>query len=130
MLSSRSGQKSADYDVYPAAKAFAFAAGFLHYKMYLDNPFKHDIIAIRRVGMRIYDETSDRTLERIYLCLTREEAEELRDSLAQMLCARTDATHTHVNDADFSHEITACLYDTASISGFDDRFQKVIREDR
>ena len=57
--------------------------------------------------MRIYDETSDRTLERIYLCLTREEAEELRGSLAQMLGARADATHTHVNDADFSHEIKA-----------------------
>ena len=80
--------------------------------------------------MRIYDEISDRTLERIYLCLTREEAEELRDSLTQMLLVRAGATHTHVNDADFSHEITACLYNTASISGFDDRFQKVIREDR
>ena len=44
--------------------------------------------------------------------------------------ARADATHTHVNGADFSHEITACLYDTASISGFDDWFQKVIPEDR
>lgn len=60
--------------------------------------------------MRILDEDSNNSLERIILHLSQSEASELRDGLEDILQNPKD-NHVHISNDNFQKEITVCIYD-------------------
>lgn len=79
--------------------------------------------------MRILDEEADRAISMVTLFLTKSEASELRDSLKALL-ERNGVGHEHVDSEDFQKEITVAVYDDDDVTQFDQRSQRLIREDR
>jgi len=79
--------------------------------------------------MRMLDEIRDQSVSVITILLTREEAEELRDSVASILGDRI-GRHEHISSQDFQKEITIAVYDDATIESFNERCRRLIREDR
>ena len=79
--------------------------------------------------MRIFHENKNETIKNILLCLTLDEARELRDSLNLIIKNKSQISHEHINDLDYSHEITITLYDEKNLQGFSSRIVKVIQED-
>jgi len=77
--------------------------------------------------MRILDRSSDKSIDRVTLYLTRAEASELRDSLKAILAGPAER-HEHVLSPDCSKEITVCIYDASSLNSFDQRSRKLIVE--
>ena len=59
--------------------------------------------------MRIEDLDDGRRFNNIGVALTRDEAEELRDSLKQLLADPSPVRHEHVSSADFQTELTVWL---------------------
>jgi hypothetical protein len=78
--------------------------------------------------MRILDEVADQSLSVITIYLTEAEAEELRDSLEQLL-ANWPSRHEHVSSSDYKKQITVCIYDAENLEGFDARSKQLINED-
>lgn len=79
--------------------------------------------------MRILNNDSDKKLDNITLCLTKAEAEELKDTLEGIL-AKPKSNHGHIPDYEASKELTVCVYDTSDLdSSFHDRIKKLIKED-
>lgn len=79
--------------------------------------------------MRILDEQRDCSVAKATILLTRGEAEELRDSLESIL-ANAVGNHAHAPSEDFQKEITVAVYDENIIDTFNERCQRLIREDR
>jgi hypothetical protein len=81
--------------------------------------------------MRIYDEDDDKALENVSLFLTVEEAKEMIDTLEGLILqAKNTATHAHLNDGDYEHEITVTIYDENKLDGLHERIKKLIIENR
>ncbi len=82
--------------------------------------------------MRIYNKSQDITLKNIALFLTLEEAEELRDSLNCIIKDKETkyTRHEHINDGDYTHEITISLYEGNGNRWLDPRIAKVLKEDK
>ena len=59
--------------------------------------------------MRILDNDTDKKIDNVTLCLTKAEAEELRDTLEGIL-ANPKSNHGHVPDFEASKELTICVY--------------------
>lgn len=81
--------------------------------------------------MRILDQDGDKALRSVTLYLTASEAAELRDSLESLLSGPPDSHH-HVADADFSKDVTVCLYtpnDPSALRHFDERSKQIILHD-
>lgn len=78
--------------------------------------------------MRILDEKRDQAISRSTILLTRAEAEEFRDSIEAIL-GGGEGNHAHIPSEDFQKEITVALYDETNTSTFNDRCQRLIRED-
>lgn len=78
--------------------------------------------------MRILDEQRDCSVAKATILLSRAEAEELRDSLESVL-ANGRGNHAHVPSEDFKKEITVAIYDEETIKTFNDRCQRLIRDD-
>lgn len=80
--------------------------------------------------MRILNEDKDETIKNILLCLTLDEARELRDSLTSLIRNKNKPNHAHVNDAEYWHEITITVYDENNLQGFNSRVLNIIKEDK
>ncbi len=78
--------------------------------------------------MRILDEVSDKSVERIIMYLTIAEASELRDGLDDILKKPLN-NHIHVSDENYQKEITVCVYDTDNLNGFNKRSIDLITND-
>lgn len=78
--------------------------------------------------MRILDRDGDHKLDRILLCLTLNEAKELRESLKALIDKPT-GNHAHIPDEGFEKEVTVCIYG-GSLDGFDKRTRDLIELDR
>jgi hypothetical protein len=78
--------------------------------------------------MRILDEQRDQGVSRSTILLTRAEAGELRDSIEAILKG-DEGNHAHIPSEDFQKEITVALYDETNISTFNERCQRLIKED-
>jgi hypothetical protein len=78
--------------------------------------------------MRILDQESDKSLNRITLYLTLSEASELRDSLISLLAER-GKHHEHIPSSDFQKELTVSIYETQSIEAFDERSKRLLMND-
>ena len=79
--------------------------------------------------MRIYDPDSKRTLDRVTLFLTPEEAADLGES-ATDLSKHPEKHHHHVSDAEYETEITVAVYTNENIKLFDEESRRVIRQGR
>jgi hypothetical protein len=81
--------------------------------------------------MRIYDSDSDKKINNVTLYLTSEQAEEMKDSLEQLINTKRKHQHEHIpdRDNDFKREITICLYREDDLSGFDERSKILILDD-
>ena len=79
--------------------------------------------------MRILDEQHDQAVSRSTILLTRSEAEEFRDSIEAILKGG-EGNHAHIPSEDFQKEITIALYDGTNTSTFNERCQRLIKEDR
>jgi hypothetical protein len=75
--------------------------------------------------MRILDEDGDKAIHRVTLYLTKSEAAELKSTLESLL-AEPGRHHEHVPDADYSRELTVCVYDLNMIDQFDERSKKIL----
>jgi len=78
--------------------------------------------------MRILDESSDKSLNRIILYLTLSEAMELRDGLDDLI-KNPSNNHTHVSSEDFNKETTVCVYDVNDLNLFNKRSIDLILND-
>jgi helix-turn-helix protein len=78
--------------------------------------------------MRILDRDSNKTINNVILYLSEDEASVLQSSL-QNLLEKPENNHTHINNPDFTKEITVCIYDPGNLTGFDERSKKVIMSD-
>jgi len=79
--------------------------------------------------MRILNQGEDKSLNKVLLLLTIDEAIELRDELERLLLQKNINDHGHINDANYAKELTLSLYEQNNISGFQKRIQKLIIED-
>jgi len=80
--------------------------------------------------MRIFDQKNDRALKDVILLLSKEEAKQLVFSLKDIIINNDSNKHVHVNDIDYLHEITMCLYDIKKLDSLSDRIKKVVLEDK
>ena len=82
--------------------------------------------------MRMLDNDSDKVLNDVLILLTRKEAEDLRDTVAQML-SDVEQSHYHVMDREtYLREFTLGLYDDVDIekNTYMPRVIDLIREDK
>jgi hypothetical protein len=79
--------------------------------------------------MRILDQIDDKSLKDVLLLLTPDEAKELRDELERLILNKKVNDHGHINDINYSKEITISLYQDNLIGGFNKRIQKLITDD-
>jgi hypothetical protein len=77
--------------------------------------------------MRILDEVRDSSVERAVLLLTRREAQELLDSLQSLLDDGL-GQHEHVPSEAYDKEITIAIYEQGQTDSFNERCQRLIRD--
>ncbi|MBE7034163.1 MAG: hypothetical protein E7406_08070 [Ruminococcaceae bacterium] len=81
--------------------------------------------------MRILDEDRNKALNNITLLLTKEEAMQILSDLDDLVNGDTKGDHYHINNNDFSKEITVALYDENKIDDFfSKRYEKLIKYDK
>ncbi len=81
--------------------------------------------------MRIYNEDTDKKINKVTLYLTPDEAQELKDSLESIINNNEKHHHEHIPDREnnYKREITVCIYRNDNISSFDERSRKLILND-
>lgn len=79
--------------------------------------------------MRLLDEKRDNSIDRLTILLTRSEAQEFRDSL-EFILNDNKGQHAHIPAENFQKEITIAIYTPDKFNEFNQRCQKLIREDR
>jgi len=79
--------------------------------------------------MRLLDQKSDAALKSVTVYLTKDEAEELRDSVIALLEQPQFAAHHHVYCKEFKKELTVCIYNEDDLTGFDERSKRLIAKD-
>jgi hypothetical protein len=82
------------------------------------------------ICLRILNNDADTALKSITLYLTLSELNELQDSLNSILNCPTFCNHEHIDDDEFTHEVTVTVYDEDHLHGFDHRSVQLIREDK
>jgi len=78
--------------------------------------------------MRILDEANDRSMKRVSLYLTPEEARSLLLQLEKLL-ATPKIHHIHSTDEGLQREITVAVYTRLNLQEFDERSRKLIERD-
>lgn len=80
--------------------------------------------------MRILDQNNDRSLKRITLFLTNDEANSLYNHLGKLI-SKPKTHHIHVGEEGYGDEteITIAIYSSSDISKFDERSRKLIEKD-
>jgi ferredoxin-thioredoxin reductase catalytic subunit len=81
--------------------------------------------------MRIYNEDTDKKVNKVILYLSPDEAQELKDSLESIINNNEKHQHEHIPDREdaFKREITVCIYRKDNLSSFDERSKKLILND-
>lgn len=77
--------------------------------------------------MRILNGATDQPLSDIVIYLTPAEATQMLGYLEQLL-AEPDQHHAHLDDENFTHEVTLAVYTDQNLSEFDVRSRKLIEE--
>jgi hypothetical protein len=81
--------------------------------------------------MRILDEDNDVALDNVSIFLTIEEANEMIDTLEGLLKeAKNSASHGHLNDESYEHEITVTIYNEQMLEGLHERIKRLITKNK
>jgi len=81
--------------------------------------------------MRILNTKGDASLQDVILYLTITEALDLKVALDSLTDgSSTRGKHYHVDDDDYAHRITVCVYSADALDEFSQRSQIIIREDK
>jgi len=79
--------------------------------------------------LRILSNDSNHALKGVTLYLTMNEARELHSSLESLMDSGVHVNHSHINDVEYTHEITVVIYCENDFNGFNQRSIKLIQED-
>jgi len=82
--------------------------------------------------MKIFDEIQNKSLSTITILLTKKEAAQLHSYLEQLIreTEPNEHVHFHLENEDFSKEITIALYDkNGNLESFSERYRKLILTD-
>ncbi len=79
--------------------------------------------------MRILDNDRNLKVNDITFLLTYGEACELRDSINELIFHHKENMHTHINNDDYTKEITIAIYDEEKVEMFNERYRKLILMD-
>ncbi|MBE7045425.1 MAG: hypothetical protein E7397_07825 [Ruminococcaceae bacterium] len=81
--------------------------------------------------MRILDEDRDTTVDNVLILFTKEEAIQLISSLEDLIADETKGNHHHINNNDYSKELTIALYNEKNIDDwFSERCKRLIQYDK
>ena len=83
----------------------------------------------RRLDMRILDEMTNKSTNNLTVLLEKNEAIQLIGYLEELVTNDSIAEHYHLNNADYSKEITIALYDVNRLDGFSERYKTLIIDD-
>ncbi len=78
--------------------------------------------------MRLLDTETNKAIGSVGIYLTKTEAKQMLDFL-QSLINETAGNHVHVNDDNYSHEVTLAIYFDENLDQFDERSKKLIKDD-
>jgi len=78
--------------------------------------------------MRFLDIKSKNKMDKIIVYLTKNEAEELYQSLHKILI--DENLHEHILSEDYTKELRICIYNNQNLSQFDERSKTLIIEDK
>jgi hypothetical protein len=76
------------------------------------------------------DETSNQSIGNLTLLLEKAEAIQLIGYLEDLVSEESPNEHFHLNDAEYTKEITIALYEDKRLDGFSDRYKLLITEDK
>ena len=80
--------------------------------------------------MIIWDENTNKSLTDITMLLSKSEAIQLISYLDELLKSTNLNTHYHLNNDNYSKEITLALYDkNECLSGFEEKYKRLILSD-
>ena len=80
--------------------------------------------------MRILDEKTNNSISNLTILLEKDEAVQLIGYLEDLILEKTPNEHCHLNNADYSKEITIALYEKYNVEGFSDRYKSLIMNDK
>lgn len=80
--------------------------------------------------MYIIWDNASLNLKEVTLLLNIDEAKELRDSLDILIQAPYSWNHYHINNSEYSKEITIATFDESQKNGFSEEINKLIKHSR
>jgi len=79
--------------------------------------------------MRILDEKNNKSVSNLTVLLEKSEAIQLIGYLEELILVRAKSEHYHLNNADYTKEITVALYSDDNVEEFSDRYKLLIATD-
>jgi len=80
--------------------------------------------------MRIFDEMANKSVSNLTLLLEKAEAIQLIGYLEELVSVEgIQSDHYHLNNADYSKEITIALYENGNLDNFSERYRLLISKD-
>ncbi|MDR1135195.1 MAG: hypothetical protein LBL49_03305 [Clostridiales Family XIII bacterium] len=79
--------------------------------------------------MRMLDETTNKSINNLTLLLEKAEALQLIGYLEELVTSEIQGEHYHMNNTDYSKEITIALFDSRNLDSFSDRYRILIMND-
>jgi len=80
--------------------------------------------------MIIFNETTKESLTNVTILLNKSEADQMQGYLEELLSNATQNAHYHLNNDDYSKEVTLTLYDKKSnLDGFSDVLKTLINSE-
>ncbi|MCL2425180.1 MAG: hypothetical protein FWD05_02470 [Oscillospiraceae bacterium] len=80
--------------------------------------------------MKMLDMKTNNSVNDLTLLLKKEEAVQLLGYLEELLSEEGEGDHHHLNNYDYSKELTIALYDESNADNFSERYKLLISEDK
>lgn len=77
--------------------------------------------------MRIHDSQNDTVTKNLILFLTEKEAQQLIGALENVLEDDSAGNHWHINDKEYTHEITVTIVRPGKLNEYDNRSQEILQ---
>lgn len=77
--------------------------------------------------MIFINQENGRPINDMLLLMTAQEACEIRDDLERLIASDQLNDHSHINDADFKHQLTLAVYDENHLDGYQDHIKKFLK---
>lgn len=80
--------------------------------------------------MRFLNQENGQSMNDILLLMTYQEACEIRDDLERLISSGKLNDHSHINDAEFKHELTLSIYNENDLDGYQENIRKLILDQK